>query len=175
MHEGQILITDVDADPPAPITNYLDSNATGVRATVIDFGLSRLTMPDKGEVWTPLPEEVYEGVGDQWDVYRVQRDVVEESGWEGFYPSTNVLWLHYVVRRLLHSTRTLRKPYARRERPAPPKTAAQVKAELVRTRAEDAWSMLQVVDEVMSDSADGAALLSARAVMAWGRKQGWVV
>lgn len=45
-------------------------------ATIIDFGLSRLTL-DGGVKWTPLPEEVYDGVGAQWDVYRAMRDAIE--------------------------------------------------------------------------------------------------
>lgn len=54
--------------------NYLAPS--GVTATIIDFGLSRLTLD--GEVrWTPLPGEVYDGVGAQWDVYRAMRDVIE--------------------------------------------------------------------------------------------------
>lgn len=56
--------------------NYLAPS--GVTATIIDFGLSRLTLD--GEVrWTPLPEEVYDGVGAQWDVYRAMRDVIESQ------------------------------------------------------------------------------------------------
>lgn len=178
MHEGQILINDVDADPPAPVMDYLDTRATGVRATVIDFGLSRLDMPEQGAVYSSLPEEVYEGVGNQWDVYRAQRDVVEGSGaWESFHPSTNVLWLHYLVGHLLHSTPTLRKPYARRGRRAAPKTAAQARTELLRSRAEDAWGMLQEVDEALNKPARGRKAIdfsSAQKVIAWGREQGWV-
>ncbi|GMK53746.1 hypothetical protein CspeluHIS016_0103320 [Cutaneotrichosporon spelunceum] len=179
LHEGQILINDVEADPPAPIADYLDTRSTGVRATIIDFGLSRLDMPDQGAVYSTLPEEVYEGVGDQWDVYREQRDVVEAAGtWESFHPSTNVLWLHYLVGHLIHSTPTLRKPYARRGRRVAPKTPAQVRTELVRTRAEDAWAMLQEVLKALSKpSHDSKALdfSSAQNVMTWGRQQGWVL
>ncbi|KLT41186.1 hypothetical protein CC85DRAFT_248103 [Cutaneotrichosporon oleaginosum] len=174
LHEGQILINDVDADPPAPVTDYLDTRSTGVRATVIDFGLSRLDMPDQGAVYSALPEEVYEGVGDQWDVYREQRDVVEEAGaWDSFHPSTNVLWLHYLAARLLRSTPTLRKPYARRGKRTVPKTAAQVKTEMARTRAEAAWGMLLEVEEELSGP-QKADFSSAQKVMDWGRKQGWV-
>ncbi|BEJ14016.1 hypothetical protein CspHIS471_0311900 [Cutaneotrichosporon sp. HIS471] len=179
LHEGQILINDVDTDPPAPIEDYLDTRSTGVGVTVIDFGLSRLNMPDQGAVYSALPEEVYEGVGNQWDVYREQRDAVEGAGaWESFHPSTNVLWLHYLVGHLLHSTPTLRKPYARRGRRTAPKTPAQVRTELVRTRAEDAWAMLQDVDEALSKPSrerKATDFSSAQKVMAWGREQGWVL
>lgn len=135
-------------------------------------------MPELGPVYSPLPEEVYEGVGDQWDVYRAQRDVVEGAGaWESFHSPTNVLWLHYLVGHLLHSTPTLRKPYARRGRRTAAKTAAQVKTELLRSRAETAFGMLQEVDVALSKTAGGRKAIdfaSAQKVMAWGREQGWV-
>lgn len=63
-----------------------------MRATIIDFGLSRLDMPES--VWTPLPDEVYEGVGAQWDVYRAMRDRLGND-WEGFHPITNVMVSRY--------------------------------------------------------------------------------
>ncbi len=40
--------------------------------------------------WSTLPEEVYEGVGAQWDVYRQMRDRVGRN-WEGSHPVTNVM------------------------------------------------------------------------------------
>ena len=91
LHEGQILIT------PAPLrTSHLGSDClsesdTGVKVTIIDFGLSRLSIPGKtSSTWSDLPPEVYEGKGDQWDVYRSMRDVIGED-WAGFHPETNVL------------------------------------------------------------------------------------
>jgi hypothetical protein len=43
-------------------------------------------------VFTPLPEEVFEGKGDQWDVYRSMRAIigVGDGGWEAYEPRTNV-------------------------------------------------------------------------------------
>jgi serine/threonine protein kinase len=91
LHEGQILIS------PAPLqTSHLGSDClsesdTGVKVTIIDFGLSRLSIPGKSSsTWSDLPPEVYEGKGDQWDVYRSMRDVIGED-WAGFHPETNVL------------------------------------------------------------------------------------
>jgi len=68
--------------------NFLDPSITGVRATIIDFGLSRLDLAET--VWTPLPNELYEGIGKQWDVYRAMRDRIGDD-WEGFHPITNAL------------------------------------------------------------------------------------
>jgi hypothetical protein len=69
----------------------LSESDTGVKVTIIDFGLSRLSIPGKpASTWSDLPPEVYEGKGDQWDVYRSMRDVIGDD-WAGFHPETNVL------------------------------------------------------------------------------------
>jgi hypothetical protein len=69
----------------------LSESHTGVKVTIIDFGLSRLSLPGKpSSTWSELPAEVYEGKGDQWDVYRSMRDQIA-GDWAGFYPETNVL------------------------------------------------------------------------------------
>jgi hypothetical protein len=63
--------------------------------TVVDFGLSRFRHSVvQTTYWTPIPEDVYDGVGEQWDVYRRIRDHIDETGsgdWSGFYPKTNVM------------------------------------------------------------------------------------
>jgi hypothetical protein len=69
----------------------LSESQTGVKVTIIDFGLSRLSLPGKSSsTWSELPAEVYEGKGDQWDVYRSMRDQIA-GDWAGFHPETNVL------------------------------------------------------------------------------------
>lgn len=177
--------------------NYLDPEATAVRTAVIDFGLSRLDLPGKGAVFTHLPKEVYEGVGDQWDVYRAMRDTLTNDAststssdpWTGFHPATNVMWLHYLAKRLLRSTPSLRKPYARRgstATAAAPRNSAAAKKEVIRARAEAAWGMLCIVENTLAmglapnSSSRGSRakskveLGSAAAVMEWGREQEWV-
>ena len=92
LHKGQILISAQIPPSDSDADNYLCSHGSPVRVTIIDFGLSRLEIGKS--VWTPLPEEVYEGVGPQWDVYREMRDRVD-GDWEAFHPITNVLVSFY--------------------------------------------------------------------------------
>jgi hypothetical protein len=68
--------------------NYLSSTC-GVQTTIIDFGLSRLDLGAK-QIHAALPEDVYEGVGAQWNVYRGIRDLVK-GDWKGYHPETNVM------------------------------------------------------------------------------------
>jgi hypothetical protein len=75
-----------------------------------------LTAPDSPnkEVYsTPIPEDVFEGAGEQWDVYRDIRDLVMSEGkgdWAVYLPITNLLWLKHLIRVLLYSTPSLKKP-----------------------------------------------------------------
>ncbi|ORX37137.1 hypothetical protein BD324DRAFT_624931 [Kockovaella imperatae] len=115
LHEGQVLITTVESIESQAV-DYLHPPSTGIQATIIDFGLSRLSVPNKEPIWTAMPPEVYEGVGEQWDTYRAMRDKVTD--WEAFNPSTNVLWLRYLLSYILHS-KGLRKPRPKSMRPPP--------------------------------------------------------
>jgi serine/threonine-protein kinase haspin len=40
--------------------------------------------------WTAVHEDVYDGTGEQWDVYRRMRDTVA-GDWKGFHGITNVM------------------------------------------------------------------------------------
>jgi serine/threonine-protein kinase haspin len=73
----------------------MDDAAHGVRATLIDLGLSRMDAGDGsgGEMvhWTPFEEEIFEGEGDyQFDIYRYMR-AYNRGNWEAFNPLTNAM------------------------------------------------------------------------------------
>lgn len=163
------------------VANYLDPSETAVRTTIIDFGLSRLDIQQR-TLATHLPTECYDGVGAQWDVYRSMRSVIEsgdhinDDPWNEFYPSTNVMWLHYIARRLLHFTKSLRKPMARKGGRPAAKGAAAVQNELIRDRAEAAYAMMCTIEAKLGKTSRGKIeLASAGEVMAWGRNKEWVV
>ncbi|GAA6035343.1 hypothetical protein JCM8097_008823 [Rhodosporidiobolus ruineniae] len=93
---------------------FLRPEKSGVKATLIDFTLSRVDSTGrKGKglgrevLFDAFEDEcVFEGEGDyQFDVYRMMRTLVEREGggWEASHPKTNVLWLHYLALKLLHS------------------------------------------------------------------------
>ncbi|WVQ96300.1 hypothetical protein IAU59_003404 [Kwoniella sp. CBS 9459] len=199
LHEGQILISPGSTESHETGMDYLEPSATGVQTTIIDFGLSRLSMPStstpqppaKGcatplksaSVWSELPTEVYEGKGAQWDVYRSMRNRIEIEGeWQDFHPMTNVMWLHYILRYMTSKLRPPKPPTRRSSR----LTALYVKM-------EEAYGMLSRVEKVLAWSVDfpghgqmrrglrGAAetvldvkLGSAGMVLTWGRKEGWI-
>ncbi|TYJ56443.1 hypothetical protein B9479_002846 [Cryptococcus floricola] len=189
LHEGQILISTDPSLEPTETLNYLSPTYTCLTTTIIDFGLSRLALPPhKTPTWSSLPEELYEGKGKQWDVYRSMKDRID-GDWEGFHAITNVLWLQYILQYILTS-KSLRKPRvapaastkARRPRAPTPEKAAN----------EQAYEMLQQVSKVLAWSLEGAKrqgrrgageteeygvdkMGDAAGIVAWGEKKGWIV
>ncbi|GAA5866226.1 hypothetical protein JCM3774_004125 [Rhodotorula dairenensis] len=100
------------AVPLSPLTS-------GITATLIDFTLSRCRVDvdhhNDGSVFDPFEDDgIFQGTGDeQFDVYRRMREVVEAEGggWGAAHLRTNVLWLHYLARKLLFAKR-LKPPLA---------------------------------------------------------------
>ncbi|KAG6878574.1 hypothetical protein C0993_003029 [Termitomyces sp. T159_Od127] len=134
LHLGQILVKDLPMAETLPLQArnqnvrsnlkpsrvYMDDPLHGVRATLIDLGLSRMDAGDGdgGEMvhWTPFEDEVFMGEGDyQFDVYRMMKEY-NGGAWEGFKPLTNVMWLHYLVVKLMKAKR-LKAPLAPRTSP----------------------------------------------------------
>ncbi|KAI0005147.1 hypothetical protein BJV74DRAFT_762806, partial [Russula compacta] len=121
LHWGQILVKNI---PPSISSRRstattdvwlpMDHLSHGIKATVIDLGLARMDARtnDDGSTethWTPFDEEIFEGEGDyQFDIYRLMR---KHNGgcWADFRPLSNVMWLHYLVIKLLNS-KNLRPP-----------------------------------------------------------------
>ncbi|KAF7432892.1 hypothetical protein PC9H_004836 [Pleurotus ostreatus] len=132
LHWGQILVKNTCTAPyalPLGTRNQnqkhvgpkmkMDDQQHGVKVTLIDLGLSRMDAGDGagGELvhWTPFDEEVFMGEGDyQFDIYRLMREHNGDA-WEDFRPLTNVMWLHYLVLKLMRSKK-LRPPPTRKDK-----------------------------------------------------------
>ncbi|WFD29397.1 non-specific serine/threonine protein kinase [Malassezia sp. CBS 17886] len=108
---GGVNPTDDAEALPAALWRIHAPSAAGVQATVIDYSLSRLescgdlrtggTTPAMIHAYDFGDEDLFKGEGDsQYDVYRTMRGLVSHD-WQGYYPGTNVLWLHFVAQRLL--------------------------------------------------------------------------
>ncbi|KAF9651097.1 hypothetical protein BDM02DRAFT_3139766 [Thelephora ganbajun] len=116
LHWGQILIQNIPLSgipKRSAARPSMDDYSSGVIATIIDLGLSRMDASPTEVHWTLLEPEVFEGEGDyQFDIYRMMRD--HNSGsWKEYRPLTNVMWLHYLLRKLI-SSKGLRAPAPRK-------------------------------------------------------------
>ncbi|XP_022233643.2 serine/threonine-protein kinase haspin homolog isoform X2 [Drosophila obscura] len=105
LHWGNILIE------PATVkeisykfhTKDLTVFSKGVKITIIDYTLSRITI-DEFCNFNDLSsdEELFAASGDyQYDIYRLMRDELKNN-WASFAPKTNVLWLSYVTAKLIN-------------------------------------------------------------------------
>lgn len=76
--------------------------SNGVKATSIDYTLSRIRYNDCIFYQDLAADaELFEGRGDyQYDIYRSMRFHTDDQ-WERFKPVTNVLWMHYVIHKIL--------------------------------------------------------------------------
>ncbi|MCJ1340571.1 hypothetical protein MMC09_005867 [Bachmanniomyces sp. S44760] len=92
--------------PPIPSQKPFRLNHTGLEVTIIDYTLSRATLPDGRVIHNPmLDQTIFTGRGDpQYEVYRVMKRMVGEGNWEGFKPETNVLWLGFILKVLQNRT-----------------------------------------------------------------------
>lgn len=76
----------------------------GVNATIIDYTLSRIVY-DNHCYYQDLAAdpELFEAVGDyQFDIYRQMKRHTENQ-WERFTPITNLLWMHYLLDKMIHN------------------------------------------------------------------------
>lgn len=83
----------------------------GVLVNIIDYTFSRLEK-DGLTVYCDLStdEEVFQGRGDyQFDIYRQMREENMNS-WADYFPHSNILWLHYLVDKLLKDVSYRKKP-----------------------------------------------------------------
>ncbi|KAJ2852421.1 hypothetical protein IWW36_000308 [Coemansia brasiliensis] len=128
LHWGNIMVTRYHSNLTflyqlPPTENRLKSTLISipsykVRCTIIDYTLSRLHIdndacpaatskpasydPANNVFYVALKDEaLFQGEGDiQFDVYRQMR-ACAKNDWQGFHPQTNVLWLTYVLQKIL--------------------------------------------------------------------------
>jgi serine/threonine-protein kinase haspin len=105
LHWGNILVLPVhddgDIDYRVMGTEYRVSSRR-VLASVIDFTLSRISQDDI-VIYDDLSkyDDLFQGSGDfQFEVYRLMREA-NGNDWRQFKPFTNILWLHYLLDKLL--------------------------------------------------------------------------
>ena len=106
LHWGNILIKRDSSKQIGYSLNNVDivAESTGVRVTLIDFTLSRLTTREGETAFCDLSAdpEIFNGpTGDpQAEAYRqMKRDV---GDWKEYVPRTNIIWLEYLLDIMIH-------------------------------------------------------------------------
>ncbi|KXS11253.1 hypothetical protein M427DRAFT_138350 [Gonapodya prolifera JEL478] len=107
--------------------------SAGVEARIIDYTLSRCLAG--GRVWfnDMADDDLFKGQGDrQFDVYREMLQHTEKD-WHGFHPKTNMMWLEYILDKLLNSRE--KKPPTLRGKAKVEEDAAKARLQEVALRA----------------------------------------
>ncbi|KAJ3102205.1 Serine/threonine-protein kinase haspin [Phlyctochytrium planicorne] len=108
LHWGNVLCSQME-DPVESIAYSLSFQGgkriildpAGVKVTIIDFTISRCEKDGMLFFVDMSDESYYTGKGDyQFDIYRMMRQETK-GDWAGFYPRTNVMWIHYLIDKLL--------------------------------------------------------------------------
>lgn len=108
LHWGNVLLSNTDE---SHITFKIDGKSIvvpthGVKATIIDFTLSRM-VANGVRLYNDLAhdDELFSASGDyQFDIYRFMKSRLDNC-WERFEPYTNLLWLHYLVDKMINGAR----------------------------------------------------------------------
>ena len=115
LHLGNICAKDTCSRPdtenltlvPSDESTPLTLDHTGIQVTIIDYSLSR-ALTDGGRILFydfKNNKDILLGEGDlQYDIYRYMAAALEEDSCQSFVPKTNVLWLSYLLEKLLKVT-----------------------------------------------------------------------
>ncbi|MCJ1295711.1 hypothetical protein MMC34_007275 [Xylographa carneopallida] len=99
-------LTLVPSAEPTPVS--LDN--TGVQVTIIDYSLAR-AIADEDRILSydfMKNDSLLRGEGDlQYDIYRYMAEAIGKKNSKEFVPKTNVLWLSYLITKLLDVTAEL--------------------------------------------------------------------
>lgn len=127
LHLGNICVR-LPASPtqkPEPLNPALKLNFTPLETTIIDYTLSRAQMSHTSTVSTDLSRSSHASLFEsdsaanyQYEIYRYMRGAllhddpyakIDKSGenvdgtrsWQSYHPTTNLIWLHYILYTLL--------------------------------------------------------------------------
>lgn len=109
LHWGNVLVVPTAEKTLSFILNGkpIEIRTHGVKATIIDYTLSRIIYKDCCLYQDLAADpELFEATGDyQYDIYRLMRKVIPNDCWETYEPFTNILWLHYMIDKLIDGVR----------------------------------------------------------------------
>jgi len=108
LHWGNVLVVPTAEKSLAFNLNgkTIEIPTFGVKATIIDYTLSRLVYKDQCLFQDLAADpELFEATGDyQYDIYRLMRTNTDNC-WEVYEPFTNILWLHYIIDKMIDGVR----------------------------------------------------------------------
>lgn len=109
LHWGNILLRHTEEREATFVLNGQTYTVPteGVQVTIIDYTLSRMLYKRNYLQFNDLAhdEDLFSATGDyQYEIYRLMRKRLGNV-WSSFEPYTNVLWLHYMIDKLINGAR----------------------------------------------------------------------
>lgn len=105
LHWGNILISSINATDKLMYNlngRQIEIDSNGVQATVIDFTMSRITCNNM-YIFNDIGQDpdLFNAEGDyQFEIYKLMQKS-NGNDWQHFEPHSNVLWLHYLLDKLI--------------------------------------------------------------------------
>ncbi|KAK3715141.1 hypothetical protein LTR37_007351 [Vermiconidia calcicola] len=186
LHLGNICVR-----LPSQVVSDIDTKRklkfSGLETTIIDYTISRAVMQDDSTAYHDLARDAGLFEGDsteeyQYDIYRYMRGAVladnpyaefsepvpdKQQAWDQYHPITNLIWLHYVLYKLLEQ---LDWPSA--SKPPPRKQKAQ---HTEWKRANDLEHVLLRVQELLDPGVVCEnELRSASDLVGLAIREGWI-
>ncbi|KAJ3412225.1 hypothetical protein HDV05_001085 [Chytridiales sp. JEL 0842] len=87
----------------------VEVESAGLKATIIDYTWSRCQQGNTILYNAMVDESIFTGDAEedyQYEIYRMMRAEVRDN-WEGFHPRTTVMWMHYLIDKILTVKKTL--------------------------------------------------------------------
>ena len=155
-------LTLVSNTKPTP----LPMNTSKLEMTIIDYSLSRAYMENENDVRYydfKKDKHILNGEGDlQYDMYRYMAAAVGDRSCKEFVPQTNVVWLWYVLNRILALTKPL-------------SIKAKVKKKgLITREARKSEILTKVQDLIKPEEMVNWTINSATALLAIAIEQSWL-
>ena len=155
-------LTLVSSSKPTP----LPINTSKLEITIIDYSLSRAYMENENNVLYygfMKDKQILNGEGDlQYDMYRYMAAAVGDRSCKEFVPQTNVVWLWYVLNRILAMTKPL-------------STKAKVKKQDLITREARKLNILTKVQDLINpEEMVNWTIDSATTLLAIGIEESWL-
>lgn len=106
LHCGNVLLKNSETEKSIVFHlngKPIEVQTHGIKATIIDYTLSRIVYKNCCLFQDLATDpELFEATGDyQYDIYRMMRDKTNNC-WAVFEPYTNVLWLHYIIDKMIN-------------------------------------------------------------------------
>ncbi|KAG0140927.1 hypothetical protein CROQUDRAFT_99433 [Cronartium quercuum f. sp. fusiforme G11] len=150
---GLMANTTLESDSTHDTLDPFSPTASEITVTVLDFGLSRarlrLSKRQTDTIWTEPDPDIFGGTGAndyQFECYDLMNAARNGKSWSDYNPFSNVIWLHYLCRKLLED-KGLSPP-----RPTTNVVKSSSRKSPAALHEQTCFKLLQAAERILSDA-----------------------